>query len=420
MTRSFHIALLLCLPLSVLASEPNTDQVPRLIAALDNANVRQGASIALAKLGAAAVPALRESLASDNPDVRVWSAYTLGQIGQAAKPAVAELTKATTDSDPALRTAAAQALGKIGDPAGVDALTAALGDEDDRVRLNAAVALGEIGPPAQGATAKLIAALADQHVRSAARNALIQIGPATVDRLVKALDDDSVRFDVTVVLQDVAPEKAKQLGLDKPTADDLPSLRAVLFDLSREPEEHATAATSLAAMKEDGFRVLVAAFEQPEIASTAATAFSQADSSAVPRLVEALKHDRPEVRLAVADALGHIGPDAGDAAPELTRLLKDDNRDVRYHAVRALHELGQKAQSAVSALREVILDSRELEPTRQWAIKTLVVTLPNTHDAVVKALIEASQEDANYGVRQLARQMLRQVDAEAADAAGIR
>jgi HEAT repeat protein len=137
-------------------------------------------------------------------------------------------------------------------------------------------------------------------------------------------------------------------------------------------------------------------------------------------LVEVLKHERSDVRATAADALGHIGPEAGGAAAELIRLLKDENRDVRYHAVRALHELGQNAKPAVSSLTEIILDSRELEPTRQWAIKTLVVTLPETHDDVVKALIEASHEDANYGVKQLARQMLRQVDADAADAAGIR
>jgi HEAT repeat protein len=78
--------------------------------------------------------------------------------------------------------------------------------------------------------------------------------------------------------------------------------------------------------------------------------------------------------------------------------LKDEDRNVRYRAVHALHELGVKAKPAVVTLAEVILDSRELEATRQWAIKTLVVTLPETHDDVVKALVAASGEDANYGV----------------------
>ena len=38
----------------------------------------------------------------------------------------------------------------------------------------------------------------------------------------------------------------------------------------------------------------------------------------------------------------------------------------------------------------------------------------------VKALIEASSEETNYGVRQLARQQLRKIDLEAAEAAGIK
>jgi hypothetical protein len=84
-----------------------------------------------------------------------------------------------------------------------------------------------------------------------------------------------------------------------------------------------------------------------------------------------------------------------------------------------LHELGPKAKLAVPVLSEIVLNATEPEATRNWAIKTLVVTLPETHDEVVKTLIEASAEDVYYGVRQLAREQLRKVDADAADAAGI-
>ena len=92
---------------------------------------------------------------------------------------------------------------------------------------------------------------------------------------------------------------------------------------------------------------------------------------------------------------------------------------MRYRAVRALHELGPKAKPAVPVLSEIILNAKEPEAVRNWAIKTLIVTLPETHDEVVKTLIEASAEDVYYGVRQLAREQLRKVDPEAADAAGI-
>ena len=48
------------------------------------------------------------------------------------------------------------------------------------------------------------------------------------------------------------------------------------------------------------------------------------------------------------------------------------------------------------------------------------VALPETHEAAVKALIEASKEETNYGVRQLARQQLLKIDRKAAEAAGIK
>ena len=420
MPRLLGSALLTILPILVWEAESCAEDIPLLVKALDDENVRQGASIALSKLGKTAVPALKTSLASGQPDVRVWSAHTLGEIGQAAESALGDLIATLTDSDETLRSTAAQALGKIRAPAAVDGLANALDDQNERVRRQAAVALGQIGPASHAATARLIAALSDHQVRRCARDALIQIGPSTAELLVDSLDDNNIRFDISVVLLKVDPAKAMQLGLDKPTTADLRSLHMVLYDTTRQRDEHLSAAMSLADLGEKGFAILIRAFDQEQIARTAASAFSQAGRPAVRLLVEALAHPRPDVRATAADAIGHIGPVASDAVPVLIRLLKDQDRDVRNRAVRALHELAQSAQPAIPALTDVIFDSRELESTRQWAIKTLVVTLPDTHDAVVKALVRASDEKTNYGVRQLARQQLRKVAPKAAEAAGIK
>jgi HEAT repeat protein len=420
MPRFLSATLPILLAISASVCETRADPIPQLIKALDDANVRQGASIALTKQGEAAVPALRGSLTSGNPDVRVWSAFTLGEIGQSAKASVDELSKALSDSDHALRGAAAQALGKIGASAAVETLSRALDDDNVHVRQHAAIALGQIGSPAHAATATLIASLADPDVRPAAREALIRIGRFTVGLLAESIRDDKLRFDVSVVLREVDPATATQLGLDHPSAADLSSLRMVLYDESRPLSKRSDAAVALLSLGNDGTTVLVRAFEQPAIARISASAFSKADSTAVPALVEVFTHQRPEVRTAAADALGHIGPTASDAATHLIHLLKDQDRNVRYSAVRALHEFGQKAKPAVSALTEVILDSKELEPTRQWAIKTLIVTLPETHAEVVKALTEACKEETNYGVRSLAERQLRKIDLKAAEAAGIK
>jgi hypothetical protein len=55
-----------------------------------------------------------------------------------------------------------------------------------------------------------------------------------------------------------------------------------------------------------------------------------------------------------------------------------------------------------------------------WALKSLLVTLPETHDVVVKALIEATSEKTNYGVSQLARQKVKIIDSKAAETAGVK
>jgi HEAT repeat protein len=238
--------------------------------------------------------------------------------------------------------------------------------------------------------------------------------------LAAALGDDNVRFDASNVLRAVDPRRAKELGLDQPAAADLQSLRLVLDDAQRQPAECEAAAKALAALGDAGCAVLISAFENPRVAPIAARAFRVAAPSAVRLLLAALAHEVPAVRASAAEALGQLGAPAGDAAAQLVPLLKDSDRDVRYRAVRALHEFGPRAAPAVAALSEVILNPQELEPTRQWGIKTLVVSLPDTHDAVVKALIAAANDKGNYGVSQLARQQLLKIDAQAAAAAGIR
>jgi HEAT repeat protein len=414
-------AVLLCFTGPTLA-DSESSRIPQLIEALDDEGVRYGASIALAALGTEAVPALQESLASDNLDRRVWSAYTLGEIGSAAELAVCDLTQALDNTDSAIRAAAAQALGKIGpaSASSVGALAESLSDENPEVRRRSVVALGQIGPSAEKAAPQLIAALKDSRIRQAARTSLIQIGESAASALEESLDNDHVRFDISAILLKVDPEAAKQAGVHKPTSADLESLRLALRDLTRTRQEQTAAATALAHLGQEGIAALIEAFEERSIADTAAAAFVNIGPDGVAPLVTALGHEEPGVRSAAANALGHIGPAANKAVPDLVQLFKDDARDVRYCAVRALDALGQAASPAVPDLIELMLDSSQREPARQWAIMTLGNTLPDTHEEVVKALIKASQDKGNYGVSSLARQQVRKIDLEAAEAAGVR
>lgn len=416
------VFVLLCF-VTVVSAESDTSRIPQLINALDDENVRYGASLALARLGSEAVPALQKSLTSGKPEQQVWAAFTLGEIGPAARRAVDDLTQALEKkSDEALRAAAAQALGRIGPEAArsTDALARRLTDEKAQVRRQSAVALGKIGAAAARSAPALIAALPDHRVRNEARVALLQIGKPATAAMLKVLADDNVRFDVATILLKVDAEKAKRNRVYRPTAADLNSLRLVLHDPMRSAAERTPAADALASVGLKGIGVLITAFEKPAIAETAAAAFATAGPAAVAPLVDALKHEQPGVRAAAADALGHIGPAASKSIPALVRAMQDDDRDIRYRAVRALDRFGVKASPAVPDLVALMLDSSQREPARQWAIMALVNTHPVAAEAVVKGLIKASQDKGNYGVSQLARTQVRRIDPKAAEAAGIR
>jgi len=55
-------------------------------------------------------------------------------------------------------------------------------------------------------------------------------------------------------------------------------------------------------------------------------------SGAVPALIEALKNQDEDVRLAAADTLLELGPAAKGAAPALKKALDDEDDDVRRQA----------------------------------------------------------------------------------------
>lgn len=108
------------------------------------------------------------------PFYSVWPEAVLDGLADLWGPQV--VFQALGDEDADVRQGATSALGKIG-PEVVPALIRALGDEDELLRWGAAVALEEIGLKAREAIPALIEALGDedQYVRSAAAEALGKI-----------------------------------------------------------------------------------------------------------------------------------------------------------------------------------------------------------------------------------------------------
>ncbi len=166
----------------VQAGEPAVEPVIAVFVSEEQAlPALKGASSVLEQIGEPAVQPLIDSFAytgEKRATAIAWKKNTLVAIGE---PAIEPLTAALENEDPAVREAAADTLGDIGDSRAVDPLARALDDEDDAVREAAAEALGAIADPQ--AIPPLTDALDDEKraVRQAVRDALTRIHAAVGD-----------------------------------------------------------------------------------------------------------------------------------------------------------------------------------------------------------------------------------------------
>jgi len=284
-----------------------------LLSALDDkqASVGTAAIPGLASFGSAAVPGLVPLLKSDSVPTLLAATNTLGLIGRDGSPAVDNLIMLLGNTEPSIRSSAAETLGKVTSTAQAEpvikALEKTLTDKNPLVRAHAARALGRLGSTAAPAVKELQALLQDKSdlVRRAALWSLGEIGPdakAAVND-IDALWDDPV---ASVTIQ--AAESLARLG---PAA--LPKLTARLAS----PKFTFLAASGL---REQG----------------------PAAAEAVPELVKALSAKDVEARREVVLALAQIGPKAKSAIPALLKLAADEGNEVQGTAVYALVMLGEK------------------------------------------------------------------------------
>jgi HEAT repeat protein len=163
--------------------------IPALKEALSDPDpgVRWMALEALGAIGNPALPVLIDLLGSDDIDLRWGAVVALGEIGDPR--AVGPLARALEDRDRYVRTRAALALAAIGASA-LPSLAAAAGHQDAGVRWAAALALGKIGSPECIPPLSVLVADPDPGVRWKAAEALGAVGgEAAVIPLVGALED---------------------------------------------------------------------------------------------------------------------------------------------------------------------------------------------------------------------------------------
>ena len=316
------------------------------------------------------------ALTDSNQAVRRAAAEALGAMGKEAAAAMPKLAAALQDSDEMVQAAAAEALGAIGGIGpGIGAhqavwpLRKALKSPFERVRRAAAGALVAIGKEAPGAVvAELRKALQDfdDKVRAAAAKALGAMGKeaagAVVPELRKALHD----FDD--VVRAAAAEALGAMGKEAPGAV-MPELRKAFQDSKY--HVRAAAAEALGAMGKEAPGAVMPELRKAlqdsdeRVRAAAAKALGamgkEAAGAVMPELRKALQDSKYHVRAAAAKALGAMGKEAaGAVVPELRKALQDSHGLVRFAAALALGATGKAAAGALPELRKALQDSEDV------------------------------------------------------------
>jgi len=183
------------------------EDVAELIKTLSHSQDRKErvkAAEALGRIGEPAIEPLIVALKEERWDTRSSAMAALEKIGLSAADV---FHKALTDDDWFVRAAAAKALGQIKDPDAIQSLIGVLSDKKWFVRERAAEALTRIGEPA---IEPLIVALRDRNgvVRERAAEILGRIGdPRGLRPLADAFKDDELYVQARAVL---AFEKIKK------------------------------------------------------------------------------------------------------------------------------------------------------------------------------------------------------------------
>lgn len=291
--------------------------------------------------GERAVPALTESLTDTDPAVRVAAAQALAEIGPAAQPAVPDLLNQALH-DPVLYTSttAAGALVKIDLSAARRVMTAylpALRDPDVQKRREACAILGSLGSVAKPAVPALSAALDDEQetVRMHAVGALGEIGiPAAlvIPALVRALHDKAPQVRHRALTQfafSIPPTESIMPHLKEMAEDKNPNIAGLAKVALNSPHRQAKDRTAVyVTMLQMGnaneYTLRQLAQLGPKVAGT------------VPAVIPLLRHSHPLYRYLAAETLAAIGPGAKEAVPALTAALQDGDAIVRESAAEAL------------------------------------------------------------------------------------
>jgi HEAT repeat protein len=299
---------------------------------------------------------LERELNDESEDTRAQAALKLGDLGSRAKAAEDSLTRALKDPSPWVRGRTAWAISRIGGD--LKRLVPLLSDSDDSIRLAAAEAITWGGGDAA------------------------QAMPALVE--MAAFEESNVSWDeVQEIVTALGPESAASV------------VPALLMALTDADPVRAAGATKLLG-------------ELP-IPST----------RAISSLVEALGHECSRVRLAAAEQLLRIGPEATQAAGALRQCLRDDDTYVSVTAAAALGTVAPDDPEFLAVLKGALRANdpsvrlrsvnylKALEPAATAAVEELVRAIDDDSDAVSTTAADALQRMGPKALPALADRLIR-------------
>jgi HEAT repeat protein len=352
--------------------------------------VRYYASEALVGIGARAIPSLIEAFHSHRESDRDRAARVLWRIGApAVEPLLAVLQERS--ATPEMRTASASALGMIGDPRAIKGLALLLRDERYFVRQRAAQALGRIGEPAVDLLLEMSSS-STPATREAAVEALgSTASKRAVDRVIESLSDSN---------SNVRSAAVRALG-ESSSESAVPHLMALLRDESS--ALRGQAAASLAKLGAVALPSLISALKdsKPSVRQLAAEALGDIGSrDAVAPLIELVTTDQSGARPEAIEALGKIGDPA--AISPILSVLRTGSVAVRKRAMGAL--AGFRDSRAIEALTIALSDQND--EVRQAAAAGLGEVADERSIARLERLAD---NDASSDVRAAAVQAIERI-----------
>jgi HEAT repeat protein len=333
-----------------LARAPAELVLPVLVSALEPgacAGRRNAAAAALVGLGAPALRAVVDALASGGPEVRTAAAEILGEAGD--RRVAPALAARLGDRDPNVRAAAAEALGKIGGPEAIAALHASLADPDVSMRRAAIDALARLRAPPH---ARRLVELAQERelLLPVLRLAGASNDPAALAVVVEAVRDPS-RSTREAALAALGQQRlGRTMSLER-AASVLREVGAGAADLAAaalRADDLAVRAGALVVLRFSGAprhaEAVAAAGEEEQLQALASEALEEMGEAALPELRAALHRLGAAARAVALGAMARLGGE-GIAEALLASVAGEDDR-LRGTALDALGRLGDPATAA--------------------------------------------------------------------------